>query len=29
MVFWERKAVRRLVRSIVLDMGERSEEGVG
>lgn len=29
MVFWERKVVRRFVRSIVLDIGEKGEEGVG
>jgi hypothetical protein len=28
-VFWERKVVRRFVRSIVLDIGEKGEEGIG
>jgi hypothetical protein len=27
MVFWERKVVRRLVRSMVLDIGERDGRG--
>jgi hypothetical protein len=28
-VFWERKVVRRFVRSIVCDIGSRSSEGEG